>query len=373
MDFLHTRGSPSRTPAEGSVVDQKARRSVDDWAVVDVFCGVGGLSHGFARAGFHVAAGIDVDETCRFAFEANNGGQFVGRSIDAVSAGDLAGLYPPGARRILVGCAPCQPFSAYTPEAKKRRTGKWGLIEAFQDRVMALQPEVVSMENVPRLASFDDGRVLNRFIDCLEGAYTVTKQLVDCQAYGVPQRRKRLVVLASKLGRLSLMSPTRKNDPTVRGAIGRLPPVSHGATDPGDRMHSACKLSALNLKRIRASTPGGSWQEWPDDLRAACHRRASGKWYRNVYGRMAWDEPAPTITTGCFGFGRGRFGHPVQDRAITLREAALLQTFPPEYAFVAPEDPVHFASVGRHVGNAVPVALAEAIAHSIRKHIESER
>ena len=124
------------------------------------------------------------------------------------------------------------------------------------------------------------------------------------------------------------------------------------------------------MKGIKASKPGGTWRDWPDGLVANCHRKRSGKSYRNVYGRMIWDAPAPTITTGCFSFGRGRYGHPVQNRVLSLREAAMLQTFPADYQFVAAEDPVSFERIGRQIGNAVPVALGEAIAMSVAKHIE---
>ena len=345
---------------------------IDEWAVVDVFCGAGGLSHGFRRAGFRVAAGVDVDESCRHAFEANNGGRFVGKSIEDVPATDLAALYPAKARRILVGCAPCSPFSAYTPETKKRGTNRWRLVDIFAERIGSLAPEIVSMENVPRLASFDGGKLLSGFIGQLQEHYEVTSRIVACTDYGVPQRRQRLVVLASKLGRVALDPPTRPAAaPTVRDAIGNLPAVCRGEAHADDRLHVSPRLSELNLRRIRASLPGGTWHDWSKDLLAECHRRTTGKWYRNVYGRMAWDEPAPTITTGCFSFGRGRFGHPSQDRAITLREAALLQTFPPGYEFVAEGAPVYFQTVGRQIGNAVPVALSEAIARTIAKHIES--
>ncbi len=354
------------------MADSTQPSAIDDWAVVDVFCGAGGLSHGFRRVGFRVAAGIDADSTCKHAFEANNDARFVGKSIDAVSGATLARLYPKGSRRVLIGCAPCAPFSAYTPEAKKRRTDKWGLVDVFADRILSVRPEIVSMENVPRLASFDKGRVMDRFVRRLEEEeYEVSIRIVDCTKYGVPQRRRRFVLLASQLGKLELEPPdAERNEPTVRDAIGGMPAIGHGQVDPDDPLHAAPRLSERNLERIRASVPGGSWEHWPKRLVAECHKRAAGRWYRNVYGRMEWDEPAHTITTGCFSFGRGRFGHPTQDRAISLREAAMLQTFPRGYEFVGENDPVYFERVGRQIGNAVPVALAEAIAQSIAKHIE---
>ncbi|MEH1955437.1 DNA cytosine methyltransferase [Nostoc sp.] len=142
-----------------------------------------------------------------------------------------------------------------------------------------------------------------------------------------------------------------------------------GQASKTDRLHQCSKLSPLNLQRIRASKPGGTWRDWSKDLIAKCHTKTSGKNYSGVYGRMEWDQPSPTITTQCFGFGNGRFGHPEQDRAISLREAALLQTFPADYEFVATDEPVVFAHVGRLIGNAVPVKLGKVIAQSILQHI----
>lgn len=355
--------------------DSSQVNSISEWAVVDVFCGVGGLSHGFRRVGFRISAGIDMDRTCQYAFETNNDSRFIAKSIEAISGAELARLYPTEARRILIGCAPCAPFSSYTPEAKKRRTSKWGLVDVFADRILSVRPEIVSMENVPRLASFDKGRVINRFIDRLKEEYQVSTTIIDCAKYGVPQRRSRFVLLASKLGRLELEPPSIEDDqlPTVREAIGGMPAISHGDVHPVDRLHTAPRLSKRNLERIRASVPGSTWKDWPKNLVAECHKRATGKWYRNVYGRMEWDKPAYTITTGCFSYGRGRFGHPTQDRAISLREAAMLQTFPKAYEFVAKGDPVYFQTLGRHIGNAVPVALSEAIAQSIVKQIDANQ
>ena len=156
---------------------------------------------------------------------------------------------------------------------------------------------------------------------------------------------------------------------TVRGAISHLRPLRAGESDPDDPLHSACKLSDLNLKRIRASIPGGTWRDWNPALVARCHRRNSGETYPGVYGRMKWDAPAPTITTQSFGYGNGRFGHPEQDRAITLREAAILQTFPDTYRFLPEKGKIRYSVLGRLIGNAVPVRIGEAVAQSLFAHL----
>jgi len=128
----------------------------------------------------------------------------------------------------------------------------------------------------------------------------------------------------------------------------------------------------VNVRRIAASKPGGTWHDWDKELVTACHKEKTGKGYVAVYGRMEWDQPAPTITTQFYGFGNGRFGHPEQDRGLSLREGALLQSFPAQYKFVAPGERVQFKAVGRLIGNAVPVRLARVIAHTVRKHIEAQ-
>jgi DNA (cytosine-5)-methyltransferase 1 len=201
--------------------------------------------------------------------------------------------------------------------------------------------------------------------------YEVWKAAVECADYGVPQTRKRLVLLASRHGQIELNAPTlidERQRPTVKTAISHLAPLKAGQADPKDNMHLACKLSSLNLRRIKASKPGGTWRDWRPSLLATCHRKKTGETYPSVYGRMEWDALAPTITTQCFGYGNGRFGHPAQHRAITLREAAILQTFPSNYKFLPPDEKPRFSVMGRFIGNAVPVRLGEVIAQSLVAH-----
>ena len=341
-------------------------------SVVDVFCGVGGLSHGFVQEGFDVCAGIDTDASCRYAYERNNGARFVERSVEDLTAGDINPLFADGQPRILVGCAPCQPFSTYS---QNRRDAKWRLLSEFARLVRDVQPDVVSMENVPRLASFHGGRLFEGFLAMLgQEGYAVWSNVVDCAGYGVPQTRKRLVVLASRLGAIELLPPTHAPDAhqTVRDAIAGLPSIAAGEHDAEDPLHYASRLSPANLARIRAAKPGGSWSDWDPALVAECHRKGTGRWYGSVYGRMCWDEPAPTITTQCNGFGNGRFGHPEQDRAISLREAALLQTFPRGYDFFDSTRRWFVSATARWIGNAVPVALARAVARSVARALAGD-
>lgn len=341
-------------------------------SVVDLFCGIGGLSHGFLQEDFRINAGIDLDETCRFVFEANNSAPFISKDIAEVSGKELKSLYPKKDIKILVGCAPCQPFSSYAFKHKDEGS-KWKLLYEFARLIEEAQPEVVSMENVPQLLNFKRGPVIKDFVAALEAnGYNVSYQIVYSPDYGIPQTRKRLVLLASRLGPISLISPTHgsKTYVTVRDTIGNLPPVNQGEVSPLDAMHKASGLSELNLARIRQSVPGGNWSDWDENLVLDCHRKNSGKTYSGVYGRMKWDEPGPTITTQFFGLGSGRFGHPDQDRALTLREGALLQTFPQDYSFGEDQGKQLVpARIGKHIGNAVPVRLARMIAKSIKIHL----
>lgn len=334
-------------------------------SVVDIFCGVGGLSHGFLLEGFKVNAGIDVDPVCRYPFERNNKAKFVEWSVDGLTGSMVNRLFAPKEPRILIGCAPCQPFSMYN---QKRVDSKWQLLEEFKRIIQETEPDIVSMENVPRLITFQKGQLFKSFKSALKSnGYSVFWDVVNCADYGVPQSRKRLVLLASRVGPIELIQPTHnnKNYKTVLETIGSLPPLEAGQSNKEDPLHLSASLSNKNIARIQASKPGNSWKIWDKALVAQCHKKASGRSYGSVYGRMSWDKPAPTITTQFYGFGNGRFGHPEQDRAISIREGALLQTFPQYYEFVQPGQKIHFKAVGRTIGNAVPVELARAIAISI--------
>jgi DNA (cytosine-5)-methyltransferase 1 len=337
-------------------------------SAVDLFCGAGGLTRGLLDAGIRVVAGYDNDPACRHAYAANNrGADFCLKSVSDLQATELATHYPKGHVRILVGCAPCQPFSKYTQGQAAEQDAKWGLLKEFGRLVNDVRPEIVSMENVPEMQRHS---VFAEFLEHLHDlGYHTSHSEAFCPDYGVPQQRRRLVLLASLLGPIALVRPRKAQPVSVRAAIEHLPKLDAGETSD-DPMHRACRLSPLNLKRIRASRPGGCWRDWPKELVAKCHRTEMGKNYPSVYGRMGWDAPAPTITTQFFGFGNGRFGHPEQDRAITLREGAILQSFPQDYQFTAPGSEPSFATLGRLIGNAVPVRLGEAIGRSIRRHLE---
>lgn len=335
--------------------------------VVDLFCGAGGLAYGLKTAGLTIAAGVDLDPACRHPFEKNCEGHFEKTSVADLSSGQLDAWFKGADVRVLAGCAPCQPFSTYS-QARKTPDARWELLRSFLRLATEARPEIVTMENVRGLAAKP---IWMEFVGGLRDAgYQVAWDEVVCTDYGVPQSRKRLVLVASLLGPIEVPKAATGEVPvTVRAAIKDLPVLKAGEASKTDPLHVACRLSPTNLKRIQASKPGGTWRDWPEDLRAPCHIKETGETYPSVYGRMTWEDPAPTMTTQCFGYGNGRFGHPEQDRAITLREAAILQSFPKDYEFLPKGERTTFSKVGMLIGNAVPPKLGEAIGHAIIAHI----
>lgn len=342
--------------------------------VVDLFCGIGGLSYGMKSAGFHILAGFDLDYTCQYAYETNTGGEFIYKDISTVTAEDILPRYSKGAIRVLAGCAPCQPFSSYAFKNKDKDSNKYDLLYEFGRLVREVKPDIVTMENVPAIRKFKLKPVLPDFISLLEKeGYHVWCDVVYCPDFGIPQTRKRLVLIASKLGDVEPLVATHDKDNyvTVRDIIEYLPALNAGQIDSNDPLHRCSALSELNLRRIRSTQEGGSWKSWPKELVLECHKKEGGKSFGSVYGRMKWDEPSPTMTTQCTGIGNGRFGHPSQDRAISAREAALLQTFPFDYKFFKDEKSVSLTIASRYIGNAVPPRLGQIIAESIKQHIRS--
>lgn len=359
-DDPHANQSGSVVPSSGAVA------SSTGIAAVDLFCGIGGLSYGLASAGVEVVAGIDVDGSCKFPFEANvSGARFIERDVRGVTAEDLSSLWPEGATRLLAGCAPCQPFSSYRKGVRPSNDHRWELLNEFGRLVEETQPEFVTTENVPRIES---KAVFAEFVAMLEDLnYSVDSDVRRCTDYGLPQNRRRLVLVASRVGTAAVPAGDQSDQPppTVRQAIGNLPAIEAGSAHDTDPVHRSRGLSARNRERMEASTPGGTWCDWDEQLRAPCHRRASGAAFKNVYARMEWDKPSPTITTYFHNFGAGRFGHPEQHRTISVREAAILQGFPDGYRFVPDGEAAPLTTLGRHIGNAVPPPLGEAIGRSM--------
>lgn len=336
--------------------------------VIDLFCGIGGMTHGFVQEGFNVVAGIDCDVYCRYGYEANNPSKFIHQDIMKVTKKDLLDLYGDCDVKVLIGCAPCQPYSKLN--IKDPTEKEFAPLEKFAQLISEIKPDVVSMENVKELVKYP---IFETFKDNLKSnGYECSYGIVNAADYGVPQKRKRLVLLASRMGDIKLIERTHKNKyVTVRDVISHLDPIEDGECSAKDPLHRARKLSDLNKKRIKATpVDGGSYTSWSEDLLLECRKKDSGKSYSSVYGRMRWNEPAPTMTTQCIGLGNGRFGHPEQNRAISIREAAIFQSFPEDYRFVDYDSQIATSHVVRFIGNAVPVKLGAVIAKSIKNHIE---
>lgn len=363
-----------------------------DVVAIDLFCGVGGLTYGLESVGISVRTGIDIDGACQYPYEANTDAQFLRRDIagvldiatdsdvDDLTVAEVASLLPDDAVTIIAGCAPCQPFSELNNGIANTDHDKWGLLEAMRRVVEAVEPDIVAMENVPGIA--DDEIYTDNFrawfTETADPEYRVEDDVVDCTEYRVPQSRQRLVMLASRLGDPELVPPPRTADDvmTVRRTFtaSEAPEIAAGEAAPEFHpLHKAADLRGANPERMRHICEGENWHDLPEDLKPASEANSS----YIAYGRMWWDRPAPTLTTNFFNWGSGRFGHPGHDedpaastdRAISLFEGAILQTFPADYEFVPEDEDPKMVTLGRLIGNAVPVRLAKAIGGSIRRHL----
>ena len=334
---------------------------------IDLFCGAGGLTRGLLNAGVEVVAGVDVDPTLRPTYEGNNyPSRFLVRDMRSVDPNELADLFgtTPASETIVAGCAPCQTFSKHQRSGRER--GPDATLLAAVGRVVdAANPGWVLVENVPGLMAVPGYSTLRRFVSLLRSkGYSVAQGVLNAAGYGVPQHRRRFVLMASRVAEPLLPeaefgTPSRRYR-TVREWIAHFPPIAAGATHPWVPNHVAAKLSNTNLRRLQATPPdGGDRRAWPERLVLECHRGRESS-FSDVYGRMWWDRIAPTLTARCNSISNGRFGHPEQDRAISLREAASLQTFGDDYVFFGTP-----TAIARQIGNAVPVKLAEAVGRTV--------
>jgi DNA (cytosine-5)-methyltransferase 1 len=342
---------------------------------IDFFCGAGGLTRGLLDAGVAVLAGFDADARCRETYENNNRpAKFYEGDISRIKPAKLWDLL--GTRRtadlLLAGCAPCQPFSQHKNgrvseggRATRRADPDSKLLGAFARLVGAIQPGQVLIENVPGLTRVRGFSTYRRFVRMLTAmGYDISEGVLDAKDFGVPQTRRRYVLIAIRGKRVSLPKPAfgpgLANYCTVRDSISHFPPIRAGERHAFVPNHEAAAISEINLKRL-SHTPhdGGDRRAWPSGLILGCHKGAHDG-HTDVYGRMFWDKPAPTLTGKCHSISNGRYGHPLQDRAISLREAASLQTFPDSYIFYGPRQ--HIAQM---IGNAVPVRFGEILGRHI--------
>jgi len=335
----------------------------------DLFCGAGGLSYGLQQAGIDVRVGVDQAASTEFPYRSNLSRPVIVKDIRNVSAENLLQFFSSDVK-VLVGCAPCQPFSTLSPTKCSHQDPRRSLIFEFLRITKRMCPELIVMENVPSLRHTSEFQEFSAEVKRI--GYHIALGILNFVDYGVPQNRKRLILLASKMGGIQLPAPTIPlQKKTISDVIKDLPPIEAGLKNEDDPLHRAPALSWRNLQRIQASKPGGTWRDWPGELLSPCHKRADGKNFLDSYGRMDWSKPSPTITTRFFTYGCGRFGHPEQDRAITFREASLLQTFPMEYKFVPDSKPFRQDELGNLIGNAVPPRIAKILGKTIIKHVKT--
>lgn len=340
-------------------------------SAVDLFCGAGGLTRGLEEAGVAVEAGFDIDENCEYAYETNNDATFVPADLADIARNEperIEGWLDKTADATLVaGCAPCQPFSPLNHGEDSSEHVKYGLLTAFGEVVEHIEPDYVVMENVYEIRNAE---IYDQFVNRLNRlGYNLNPdpdKRVYCPDYNIPQKRRRWVVMASKRGRIDLGGPINTDPeeyPTVEEKIDHLYPIRAGETHPDDWLHTARSLSDENIERVSQSKPGGSWRDWDEELWLDCHKKESGSSFGSVYGRMVPDEPAPTITTQFYNLGSGRFGHydTEQNRALSLREGAMIQTFPEDYNFAEGLEDLGMNKCGQMIGNAVPPELGKII------------
>lgn len=346
--------------------------------VIDLFSGCGGSALGFNQAGFPIKVAVDIDKNASESFKVNFPDCAVlPTDITYISGKELlkAGGFKNGKEVILIACPPCQGFSNARRNSQRLNDPRNKLIYEFLRIVEEIKPMSFVLENVPGLATGIGKPLFLQILQRLhELGYQTVYDVVNTADYGVPQRRRRLVLMGTNNKNIRLSFPPRTNvDPsvseelpawnTVREAIKDLPPISAGERHPEDILHASASLAEINLKRIKV-TPhdGGDRTSWPEELILDCHKTTKG--HKDVYGRMQWDYPSPTMTGGCAMISKGRFGHPEQDRAISLREAARLQTFPDSFIFTG-----NFGQIAEQIGNAVPPLLAKRVADALVKSL----
>lgn len=338
---------------------------------LDLFAGAGGLTLGLKNAGFEVLAAIDADPLASATYHANH-------PRTTVLCADIKKISPAklmkdlnlraGSLDLLAGCPPCQGFSRIRTlngarEGDEADAENNDLVLAFLKFALVFQPKAILLENVPGLARDDRLEVLKRRLSTR--GYQIAEAVVNASNYGVPQSRNRFVLLAAKKF-TPLLAEAKSKSLTVRDALGHLPPP--GAS--GDPLHDYEVNRAPLVRKIIAAVPkdGGSRHDLPDKLVLRCHRKTDG--FKDVYGRMKWNSPSPTITGGCINPSKGRFLHPDQDRAITLREAALLQGFPRNYKFDLSRGRYPAAQM---IGNAFPPAFATHHALALARGLGGKR
>lgn len=334
---------------------------------VDLFCGAGGLTRGLKDAGIQVKRGFDIDEKLKVTYEKNNGRtKFVCKDVSKITGDEvLKGIDREKYLFLLAGCAPCQPFSRIN-KSNFEEDGRKLLLMQFARLIEETNPDFIMLENVPGLMRGRGKFIFDKFIEQLESQkYNYDADVLNAKNYGVPQNRERVILLASRHGKIKIPEAThgknKKPYVTVRDILSKYPAIKSGSEHPKIPNHQTRALEDINKERLQyVKKNGGSRFDFPDHLVLECHKKHNG--HSDVYGRMRWDDVSPTLTCKCTSISNGRFGHPTQLRGISVREAAALQTFKDNYTFYG-----SITDTSRWVGNAVPVIFSKALAESIKE------
>lgn len=364
---------PSRCKPKCQKMLTDRKRILPHLKAVDFFCGAGGMSFGLQAAQIEVLAGIDNAKDCRTTYEANiKGAKFIEADITTLSPDALSkqlNLRVNDDELIFAGCSPCQFWSKIrTDKTKALKTAF--LLEHFKKFIFSLRPGFVVVENVPGIFRSKDATILDDFKNQLRSAgYVLDDGIINAAHYGVPQNRIRYLLIATRLiDAISLPKQDQIQPLAVSDFIGvsrGFSKIVAGHRDNSSFLHTSCALSSKNMRRIK-KTPhsGGNRHAWKDDpeLQIPAYI-GKDDIFKDVYGRMSWDKPSPTITTRFISLSNGRFGHPDENRAISLREGACLQTFPKTFRFHGDS----LNAVARQIGNAVPPTLAKKIGKHLKR------
>jgi DNA (cytosine-5)-methyltransferase 1 len=339
---------------------------------IDFFCCAGGMTEGFESAGIRVIAGIDIDPDCKETYEKNHpSSKFILKNIKKLKTNYFLkemNIQKNDDSLIMIGCSPCQHWTKINTEKEKSEPSK-NLLLDFTRFVRYYKPGYVVIENVPGIELKPEDSGLQEFLSFLKrNKYKFNKEILDMSKYGIPQKRVRFVLLATR-NKTDIFLPNKGNKiKTLREIIKNLPVIRAGSRSEKNKLHRSQKLSDINIKRLKLTPKNGgtrsAWKDYPE-LQIEAYK-GKDNMFRDVYGRMKWDIPASTITTRFNSISNGRFGHPTQNRAISLLEGALLQTFKETYSFLGKSDSI----IAKQIGNAVPPSFAEQLANSIKSHYD---
>lgn len=328
------------------------------------------MSYGIQQAGIPILAGIDIDNVCLETYTENiKDAKFINADIFEMKSESLQNqikIKRNDDNLLFIGCSPCQYWSIMRTNRVKSEQSK-NLLCEFLRFVLYYRPGYVIVENVPGILNKSKESKLENFITKLEcDGYNVCYKIINLNDYGIPQSRKRFTLIANRVEKKIMFPQSKKNKPKVKDVIGdykKFPPIPAGHKDNSDFLHSTAGLSEVNIKRLKMTPKnGGTREAWAKtDMQLETYKN-NNVCFKDTYGRMNWDKPAPTITTKFFSISNGRFAHPEQNRPISLREGATLQTFPMDFKFKT----TSIAATAKIIGNAVPPVYAEQLGKAIK-------